>query len=311
MMKKKWIHDIKTPLKAGALCMGAFDGVHLGHKALIEKTVQDSGPHKAYALSFSPHPREFFYRLDPENNKPFERICTDSVNTSIIESYGVESVYYALFNQELSQKNTDEFLDYIKSFIDFSSLVVGFDFRLGSQRKGGQEELKVWCENNKVNFVSVEKVSHSNQRVSSTNIRKLLKKGDFQKAEELLGHPYFLEGPVVKDQGLGSKLGFATINLKLPKNLVLKNGVYAAVVQIETGEFPAVINLGHRPTVENNREVKTLEAHIIKGEVRGPVKSLKAYFKGFLRDEKKFESLTDLSLQVQKDVLDCRAFFEL
>ena len=146
-------------------------------------------------------------------------------------------------------------------------------------------------------------------------IREALKKNDFQRAKELLGHSYFLEGQAVKDQGLGAKLGFATINLKLPKNLVLNNGVYAAVAQIETKKYPAVVNLGHRPTIESNSEinsgVKTLEAHILDEKFKGTNKTLRVFFKSFLRSETKFNNLRDLSLQVQKDILDCKVFFDL
>ena len=118
-MEKKWIHHIKKPIKAGALCIGAFDGVHLGHKALIKKAIERAGLEKAYGLSFSPHPREFFYEKNPDQNDPFERICPEEVNASIIESVGLESLFFVCFNDELSGKSTYEFLDYIKGFIDF------------------------------------------------------------------------------------------------------------------------------------------------------------------------------------------------
>ena len=193
----------------------------------------------------------------------------------------------------------------------FSCLVVGFDFRLGSRRKGGREELHAWSRKHKVEFAAVPKVSVMDKKVSSTLIRQTLKKNDFKKVEELLGHVYFLEGPIVKDQGLGTRLGFSTINLKLPKNLVLNKGVYAAVVQIETKDYPAVINLGYRPTVKNNIELKTLEAHILAEDFKVQPKAIKVYFKAFLRPEVKFENLKDLSLQVQKDILVCKAFFAI
>ena len=310
-MEKKWIHNINKPIKAGALCLGAFDGIHIGHKALIARVLKQASPASGLGLSFSPHPREFFYSKNPKDFKPFQRILPEETNASLMESEGLEALYFVEFNEELSQKNTNEFLDYIKNFIDFSALVVGFDFRLGNQRKGGQEDIKFWCDKNKVEFVSVDKITDNSKKVSSTLVREALRDNNFKKAEALLGHSYYLEGLPVKDQGLGGKLGFPTMNIKLPKNLVLRNGVYSAVVQIDTKLYHSVVNLGQRPTVEKNADTKTLEVHILENDFEGSKGPLKVVFKGFIRSELKFESLTDLSLQVQKDILECKAFFKL
>ena len=310
-MELKWIDKIEEQIKAGALCIGAFDGIHLGHKALINKTIEKASSCKAYGLSFSPHPREFFYKTSPEGKKPFKRICTEQINASIARSLGLEELLFVEFNQELSNKTTEQFLSYVRSYIEFSALVVGFDFRLGSQRKGGLEELSQWCDNNGVEFVAVEKVSHSNQKVSSTLVREALSDGNFKLVEELLGHSYFLEGQVIKDQGLGRRMGFATLNVKLPNNLVIKNGVYSAMAQIETREHPAVINLGYRPTVEDKSDVKTLEVHILNDDFNGTVDAVKVHLKKFLRPERKFDNLQDLSLQIQKDIRKSKDYFGL
>ena len=190
--KKKWAHHIQEPVKATALCLGAFDGVHLGHKALIKTTIEKSHAQGtgasaqgasagagagvgastgtrtgasasvqgtgAFGLSFSPHPREFFHAKDPAHHAPFERIYPEEINAELMRLEGLEDLYFVCFDEKLSIKSTDDFLDYVKNYIDFSCLVVGFDFRLGSQRKGGQEELEAWCSKNEIEFIAISKV---------------------------------------------------------------------------------------------------------------------------------------------------------
>jgi len=306
-----WISEISKPIKAGALSIGSFDGVHHGHRALVEKTISEAQPSKSFCLSFSPHPREFFTTNSVENNNKFLRIFPEEVNASILRSIGLDDVYYVKFDKELASKNTSDFLNYVKNYIDFSTLVVGFDFRLGSQRQGGQEDLALWCEKNNVKFVSVDKVSKGKTKISSTLVRKAVLEKDFSLVKDLLGQEYFLEGVPYGDKGLGGKLGFPTLNLKFPENLVLSSGVYAALVQIDTVTYHSVVNFGRRPTVDEPQDYKILEAHILESEFKSPKQRIKVVFKSFLRAEKKFENLQDLSLQVKADILKTREFFSL
>lgn len=307
----KWLHEIKKPIDVGALCIGAFDGVHLGHKSLVHCALKQASEGDAVGLSFSPHPREFFCRENKGNFKDFERILPESSNARLLKKEGLKEVYYVNFNKALSLKTTEEFLDFVRQYIRFSSLIVGFDFRLGNHRGGGLEEIKTWCSKNQIDFFSVEKIELEGVKISSTLIREKLKLKKFDEVESLQGHPYYLEGEPVSDQKLGRKLGFPTLNLKLQSNLVLPNGVYAAVIQIETEQYHAVVNFGRRPTLQEDTNLKTLEAHILEDHFLEPQEQIKVTFKKFLRAEQKFDSLQDLSLQVQEDIKRSRAFFNL
>jgi len=307
--------DLKPTIKVGALCLGAFDGVHLGHKALIQEALNISDGNGACAVSFSPHPKEFFYNMDQSKHEPFERLATEQMNARLMVNEGLNNVYYAPFDAELAKKNSEEFLEYLKSYISFSNLVVGFDFRFGKSRASGLSELRSWCLKNNIGFKAVDEVSCENKKVSSSLIRSALKVNDFDQAETLLGHRYFLEGFQIKDQGLGKKIGFPTLNIRFPKNLVLENGVYACVTQIENKKYFSIVNFGVRPTVKissgNKNGHKTLEIHILDQKIEPKSSSIRVFFVKFLRSEKKFASVQDLSLQIKSDIEKCRSLFSI
>ena len=314
-MNHQKLIDLNPSVKVGALCLGSFDGIHLGHKALIKEVLKLSDGKGACAVSFSPHPKEFFNRRDPLEHSPFERLATEEMNVSLMINEGLNSVYYVPFDAELAKKNYEEFLEYLKTYIDFSNLIVGFDFRFGKSRSSGLSDLKTWCLKNNIGFKVVDEVSHNNKKVSSSLIRSALKDKNFDRAEALLGHRYFLEGFQIKDQGLGKKIGFPTLNIKFPKNLVLENGVYGAVTQIENKDFFSIVNFGVRPTVKNRSDAsyehKTLEIHILDKQIEPTGSPIKVFFEKFLRPEKKFDSIQDLSLQIKSDIKSCRSFFSI
>ncbi len=307
--------DLKSAAEVGALCLGAFDGVHLGHKALIREALNMSEGRGACAVSFSPHPKEFFYALDPSKQESFERLATEGMNARLMINEGLKNIYYVPFDAELAKKNYEEFLEYLQSYISFSNLIVGFDFRFGKSRASGLDDLKSWCLKKNIGFKVVDEVSCDNRKVSSSIIRSALKNKNFDQAETLLGHRYFLEGVQIKDQGLGKKIGFPTLNIKFPKNLVLENGVYACLTQIENKKYFSIVNFGVRPTVnagsEKSLEHKTLEIHILDQKIESTSSIIKVFFVEFLRSERKFSSVQDLSLQIKSDIKKCRSLFSI
>lgn len=303
-MKKTTLDSLKDQDKVGALCLGNFDGVHLGHRCLIEKAVVESkalGLQSALA-TFSPHPREFF------SDDSFQRIYPEKDNERLIDGLGIEKIFYIEFNHKSSSMQPSEFLNYLKNKVSFQHLVVGFDFKFGSQRSGGLAEIKNWCADQSIELSVLPKVDLDGEKVSSSRIRSCLREGDFFKAKSLLGHSYALRSLSFRDRGLGKTLGFPTLNLKVPKNLVLKNGVYSVQAVINNTSYKAIANLGFRPTVDKSSKRRVLEVHLIDKSIEDKVHEVTVIFKTFMREEMSFVNLESLKKQIELDLSLIKTF---
>lgn len=297
-MNKKLLESLKSREPVGALCLGSFDGVHLGHKSLIEKTLERSikiGEPSAL-VTFTPHPREYF------SDEEFKRIYPESENEKIIQDLGISKIYYISFDAQNSSMPPEEFLNYLYRKIEFEALIVGFDFKFGSQRSGGVAEIKSWCDKKSLELCVLPKVELDGEKVSSTIIRDCLKRSDFKKAERLMGHPYVLTSKSYKDQNLGRKLGFPTLNLKVPENLVLRNGVYSVTAVVENITYKAIANLGFRPTVGEATKKRVLEVHLIDQSIEDKVYDVEVMFNFFIREEVFFSNVEELKKQIQADL---------
>jgi len=291
----------------GALALGSFDGVHRGHIELLKKacSIAKNTGTKAATLSFSPNPKDFFSK--PE--KPFKQIYSLEQNLKEIKSAGIDVTFIKNFDEECSQMSAFEFLDFVFSKVDFKNLVVGFDFKLGKDRSGGQKNLQDWCAKNKIQLYVVSAELENNKKISSTLIKSHLLKGEIEKAVALLGRGHSYHGKVRSDQGLGKKIGFPTLNIPLNLNTAISHGVYVSILRSGEKTYFGLSNVGVRPTVFESASNLVLETHILSSEnvkiVSGD--TIAVELKNFLRAEQKFANIDELKAQIALDIVTAQS----
>ncbi|MET0580608.1 MAG: bifunctional riboflavin kinase/FAD synthetase [Pseudoxanthomonas sp.] len=279
------------------VCIGAFDGLHLGHRALVRHAVaraRDSGL-PAVALSFEPLPREFF-----SSDLPPPRLTLARGKYQGLRALGADSVGLLRFDTRLSAMSAEEFVHKLLiGRLGAREVWIGPDFRFGHRRGGDLSLLQRMGEEFGFSADEIEPVQLQGERVSSTRIREALRSGDFTDAARLLGRAYSIGGRVVRGKQLGRTLGFPTANLRFPKTPAL-SGIYATWVH-GVGERPhaSVSSFGTRPTVDGIEPL--LEAHLFDfdGDLYG--RHIEVEFVAKLRDELKFPDLPSLTGQMQRD----------
>ncbi len=278
-----------------AITVGVFDGVHLGHRYLIQKLVDNARKRnlKSCVLSFYPHPSKI---LSP-SQQPCE--LTDPLERAErILSLGVDKVVYINFDREFSKIRAEDFLkDVIYRRLKCKYLLVGYDWRFGYRREGEIELAKEFGQKLGFEVETAEPFYKNGHLISSTYIRRLLHSGRLEEAFEYLGERYYIRRKVVKGSGRGSLLGYPTANLGGTENLCLKEGVYAVMVD---DKYLGVANYGYRPTFDGR--TKVLEVHLLdfKGNLKS--KKVKVEFLSFIREERKFSSKEELIKQIERDI---------
>jgi riboflavin kinase/FMN adenylyltransferase len=288
--------------RGSVVCIGAFDGLHLGHRALVRHAVaraQALGV-PAVALSFEPLPREFFARTSPP-----PRLTLPRDRIGGLFALGVDRLGLLRFNAALAAMSAEEFVRRVLAGrLGAREVWIGPEFRFGHRRGGDLGLLQVMGA--ELGFVADEiaPVHVQGERVSSTRIREALVGGDFARAATLLGRPYAIGGRVVRGRQLGRTLGFPTANLRFRKTPAL-SGIYATWVHGAGPQpWPSVSSFGTRPTVEGVEPL--LEAHLFDfaGDLYG--RHLQVEFVAKLRDEEKFADLPALTAQMHHDAVEAR-----
>lgn len=295
-----------APLFQGGsvVCIGAFDGLHLGHRALIEAARMSATTQglPLVALSFEPLPREFFAR----DIKP-PRLTLPRAKIDGFTALGCDGIGLLRFNAAMAAMGPDEFVQrLLVSRLAAREVWVGRDFRYGHKRAGDVATLAE--SGSRAGFVvrSIEDVEVDGERVSSSRIRTALLDGDLATVSRLLGRPYAIGGKVVHGQQLGRKLGYPTANLRLAQKSPALSGIFATRVHgVGSEPWPSVSSLGTRPTV-NGRE-PLLEAHLFDfdGDLYG--RRIEVEFVAKLRDELKFDSIDTMVEQIHRDAEQARA----
>ena len=296
--------SLTAPSSEGArrtiYALGVFDGVHLGHQALL-KTCVDLAEKEhcaAGAVTFDAHPDSLI------SGNPPKLLCTPQQRKQLIEGYNITQVLVLPFNEKLRQQPWQEFLEMLieKGAAGF---VCGDDFRFGYKGEGNAALLTEFCKDRGLSCAVVPEQILDGVRISSTHIRQCIENGQMEEAVRFLGHPYTVSGTVVHGRQLGRTIGIPTANLQLPEGVVVPRfGVYACKI----GSHLAVTNVGTRPTV-NGHHV-TVEPWILdfEGDLYGKTITLEFY--KFLRPEQKFDSLEELKAEIQKNAAETRKFFE-
>jgi riboflavin kinase / FMN adenylyltransferase len=290
------------------LAIGMFDGVHLGHRAVVEAAVQSARGSGGIGgvLTFWPHPSALFR---PES--PTKLLQDAETKSRMLLALGVDVVITQSFTPELAAVAAEEFLPWLKEKLPrLVAVYVGENFRFGQGRRGDAPLLVGLGRKHGVRVFSAARVSLDGEPISSTRIRAQLAAGDIEAANELLGYPYFAEGGVVPGKRLGRTLGFPTLNVAWSPEQRPRFGVYAVRVSgtKSNGPLPAVANYGLRPTVEQATEPR-LEAHVIGACPFGEGDRLKIEWLRFLRPEKKFANVNELRTQIEADRKAAAEFF--
>lgn len=284
--------------------LGFFDGVHLGHQALLSacrRLARREGC-RAGVVTFIGHPDTLIAgETPPLINTPADR-------RRLLVRYGVDDLIELPFDRDLMRMPWRDFFDLLLAR-GAGGFVCGSDFRFGHRGGGTAELLRAACEGAGIPCAVVPQQFLEGVRVSSTHIRGLLEAGEMEAAARFLGHPHVLTGPVISGRKLGRTLGIPTANLALPEGCVTPAfGVYACKAHVDGGEYLAVTNIGTRPTVGGHRV--TVEPWLLDfdGDLYG--KELTLEFHKFLRPERKFPSVEELSREIRKNASEARKFFE-
>jgi riboflavin kinase / FMN adenylyltransferase len=280
-----------------ALVIGNLDGVHVGHQALLRSSQESLGSISA-VLTFSPHPQEV---LSPDLAVG-HRLTTDDEKFSLLNGLGVEWVLALPFTKELSNQEPEDFVKQVLlETLQVASLHIGEDFRFGKKRQGDVDLLRHLLGGKPDRLHLVQAVLQESERVSSSLIRELLRRGDVASAARRLGRPYRMSGKVVSGSGRGQTIGVPTANVAYPKQkLPPRHGVYASQVVWNQRRFPSITNFGVRPTFGHDVE-PFLETHLFgfSSDLYGAEISID--FIDWIREERRFKSVEELKEQVLKD----------
>lgn len=291
---------------AKVLTLGNFDGVHRGHLALLERLTDKARELglPAVAVTFEPHPREFFSPASAP-----ARLTTLREKLERFAAAGVEQVHVARFNPAFATLSADAFVEEILvRGLCARHLIIGDDFRFGAGRLGDFAYLQAAGRARGFQVEAMSSIQLAGERVSSSAVRQALEAGDMDKAALFLGRPYAIDGRVVHGRKLGRQLGFATANIYIRHNPLPMTGVFAVRVLGPSGRVrQGVANLGIRPTLGGTRPL--LEVHVFdfQGDIYGAHLSVEFVHK--LRDEMKFSDLSALQARIAADAAAARAFF--
>ncbi len=288
--------------------IGKFDGVHLGHQLILDQLKQKAEQLNlpALVILIEPHPEEFF--TAPGEDCP-ARLTVLMEKLELLESFGIDCVYQLNFDKALSQVSAEDYIQNILvEGLGLASLIVGNDFRFGHNRQGDYELLQTRGIENSFEVIETSTYERNGQRISSTFIRGQLARGDFKLVEQLLGRPYSMKGEVVRGQQLGTDLGYPTCNVNLHRRRIPLHGVYACEVRINGDLQRAAVNIGYRPSLSDDGEA-LLEAHLLDFEKDLYGRSIEVIFRHRIREEIKFDSLDELTKQIELDVEKVRVLF--
>ena len=288
------------------LALGVFDGIHVGHQAVIARAVKAAAEEGGLAgvLTFDPHP----IRVIAPQKAPTSLLETLEHKARAVADYGVQLFIPLHFDAEVAKMEASDFIAQLMA-APVRTIAVGEDWRFGHNRSGDVTFLAGEAARRGFKLEAVPPVMHDGERISSTRIRQAVRDGNLEAAEQMLGRPYAVCGPVVEGKKLGRTIGFPTANLATGDAQLPPDGVWAVQVKLPIdSDLQGVANLGMRPTVSG--EMRTLEVHLFdfSGDLYG--QPLEIRFRHHLRPEIQFPSFEALRVQIQRDAQRAREFFD-
>lgn len=307
MVVARSLEELKFDKKS-IITVGTFDGVHLGHQEIIKilNSVKQNKGLRSVIVTFDPHPQIVLRNKD----KDIKILSTTDEKIKIFESYGIDLVYVINFTKEFSQTSARDFyIKYLINGVGMTDLVLGYDHMFGKNREGNFDTLAEMAQEFDFNVDKVEEFTFNGAHISSTEIRNFLQTGEIEKANDLLGREYSIEGEVIHGDKRGKELGYPTANLKVDEfKLVPKNGIYAVSVEIGdakytgkyNGKYNGMMSIGFNPTVSDTDSIK-IEVNIFDFDKEIYGKKIKVNFIEYLREEQKFNSLKELTEAMASD----------
>jgi len=287
--------DIK---QASIACIGFFDGVHKGHQELIHTTIKKAKEEGLLAACITFH-KDPWHVLFP--HKEISNITPPQKRLAYIEAFGIERCYLLHFDTNMANLSKEAFVSLLQT-LQIKWIVAGDDFRFAKHNEGDITYL-----NTCIPTIVCETIMQDKQRIASSTIEKAIEEGNMQFASVCLGRDYTIEGEVVYGNQVGRKLGFPTANLKMKDHYIIpKLGVYAGFVHYEDCIYKALINVGHNPTLNYQRNI-SIEAFILDFHQDLYGKQIRIDFHEYLREEQKFHSKEELIMQLNKDVETLRS----
>jgi riboflavin kinase/FMN adenylyltransferase len=293
--------DARKPV----VTIGTFDGVHLGHQKVIVRLQEFAKQHdgETVIFTFHTHPR----LVTSPNENTLRLLTTLNEKIKLFEKYGIDHLIIYTFDKNFSELTYSEFVEKILvEKIKTHCLVVGYDHKFGKNREGGFDYLKKCAEKHKFEIERLDALLIDEDSVSSTKIRNALQNGEIEKANHYLGYQFTLHGAVVEGKQLGRKLGFPTANIEASDKfkIIPGYGVYAVKVELNGNDYNGMLNIGTRPTFNNNADNRSIEVNIFdfEGDIYG--KEITLQFIGKIRDEQKFDNIEMLVNQLEKDKIE-------
>jgi len=289
--------------KGSVVAMGNFDGVHLGHRAVIAAALEMSRTHRqpAFAVTFEPHPRKFF-----SPNTPQFRLTDETNKLRLLAGTGLAGAVVMTFDAARAGTTAQDFIHHdLIARLGVSGIAVGYDFHFGKGRVGSPSLLVSEAPRLGIEVDVQPHVDIDERPVSSSAIRMALAEGQVADATAMLGGPWFITGEVIHGEKRGRDLGYPTANIRLDKNCGLKHGIYAVRVGRGAERFDAVASFGRRPTFDNGAPLLEVFLFDFKGDLYGT--ALDVAFIGFIRDELKFDNIDALVRQMDDDSAKARA----
>jgi riboflavin kinase/FMN adenylyltransferase len=301
------INDFRTTKKT-ILTLGTFDGVHIGHKKILERITQntENGKYESLVLTFFPHPRMVL-----QEKSEIKLLNTISEKTKLLEQTGIENLVIHPFNESFSRLTAEEFVHTI--LVDqfhIHKIIIGHDHRFGRNRTANIDDLIAFGKEYGFEVEQISAQEIQDVSVSSTKIRKALDEGNIALANDYLGYSYFLTGEVVKGKQLGRTIGFPTANINIQEEYkkIPKNGVYVVRTFINEKEVFGMMNIGFNPTV--NGEKKTIEVNLFDFDSDIYGHKIEVCLLEYLREEQKFGSVDLLKEQLNQDKKTALAFID-
>jgi riboflavin kinase/FMN adenylyltransferase len=286
------------------LAIGVFDGVHLGHQAVISTSSEHAQAANGtpVVVTFDPHPEKV---LRPE--KAPHLLTATGHKIALIRALGVGHLLIITFDKQFAATEPEDFVQQlVKHSKPLREICVGHEWSFGKNRRGNLELLKKLGTKFDFNVIGIPAVTVKGEPVSSTMIRQAVERGDLRKAAAMLGREYTILGTVVRGDDLGKKIGFPTANLSAHNEQFPPNGVYFAEAKLNEAVYPGVVNLGYRPTVSSGATDRILEIHLLDFDRDIYGKDLEVCFVRYLRPEEKFENVDALARQIALDVKQAR-----
>ncbi len=287
---------------APVVTIGTFDGLHKGHQAILDKLKNLACEMKGESVVFTfyPHPRE----VTSPNESSLRLLTTKEEKILLFEKFGIDHLIIYPFSKAFSEMSYADFVrEILVEKLGTECLVVGYDHKFGKNREGGFEYLQKCASQYNFRVEKMDALSVQNDNISSTKIRAALQSGDIKRANHYFGHEFSLHGTVVGGKQLGRKLGFPTANIEASdKHKIIPGyGVYAVTVELDSHTYKGMLNIGTRPTFNNNADNRSIEVNIFDFSDAIYDKHITLNFIDKIRDEKKFDSVDALVEQLKKD----------